>query len=192
MTNDGIVEEPLPLAAALESILFVASEPVPVSLVASVLEVTADQVEDALRELAESYRDRGLKVLRMGDRVHLTSSPRAARIVEKFLGMEHTVGLSRAALETLAILAYQQPLTRPQVDAIRGVNSESVIENLMAKGLVEEIGRTEGPGRPILYGTTSAFLQHFGLGSVAELPPLELEEPPAGEEDGAVQHMLKE
>jgi segregation and condensation protein B len=192
MTNNGIVEEPLPLPAAVESILFVASEPVPVSLVATVLEVSADQVEEALTALAEMYQTRGLKVLRMGDRVHLTSSPRAARIVEKFLGMEHTVGLSRAALETLAILAYRQPLTRPQVDSIRGVNSESVIENLMAKGLVEEVGRTEGPGRPILYGTTSAFLQHFGLGSVAELPPLQLEEPPAAEADGVVQHLLKE
>ena len=90
--------------------------------------------------------------------------------------------MSRAALETLAILAYKQPLTRPQIDSIRGVNSDSVIENLIAKDLVEETGRTEGPGRPILYGTTEAFLRHFGLGSVAELPTLELEEPPV---DGA-------
>lgn len=192
MTDNGIVEEPLPLPAAVESILFVASEPVPVSMVASVLDVSADQVEEALAVLAEAYQSRGLKLLRMGDRVHLTTSSRAARSVEKFLGMEHTIGLSRAALETLAILAYRQPLTRPQVDAVRGVNSESVLENLMAKGLVEETGRTDGPGRPILYGTTSAFLQHFGLGSVAELPPLQLDDTPATEEGGVVQHLLKE
>jgi segregation and condensation protein B len=192
MTNNEIAAEPLPLPAAVESILFVASEPVPVTLVASVLDASTDQVEEALRELGEAYQHRGLKILRMGDRVHLTSSPRAARIVEKFLGMEHSVGLSRAALETLAILAYRQPLTRPQVDSVRGVNSESVIENLMAKGLVEEVGRTEGPGRPILYGTTSAFLQHFGLGSVSELPPLELDEPPAAEDSGAAPQLLKE
>lgn len=192
MTNNGVVEESLALPALVESILFVASEPVPLTTIAAVLEVDTDQVEEALVVLSAEYRTRGLKLLRMGDRVHLTSSPRAARQVEKFLGMEHTIGLSRAALETLAMLAYRQPLTRPQVDAIRGVNSESVLENLMAKGLVEEVGRTDGPGRPILYGTTSAFLQHFGLGSVAELPHLQLEEPPAEEQDDAAGHLLKE
>jgi segregation and condensation protein B len=170
--------EALPLSALVESILFVASDPVPIPVLASVLDVEAEQVEDALKTLDEEYWKRGLQILRMGDRVHITTSPRAALIVEKFLGIEHTVGLSRAALETLAILAYKQPLTRPQIDAIRGVNSESVIENLIAKDLVEEIGRTEGPGRPILYVTTETFLRHFGLRSVAELPVLELEEPP--------------
>jgi segregation and condensation protein B len=172
--------EPLSLPALVESILFVASDPVPVPVLASILDVKAGLVEDALKALDQEYWKRGLKILRMGDRVHITTSPRAAQAVEKFLGMEHTTGLSRAALETLAILAYKQPLTRPQIDAIRGVNSESVLENLIAKDLIEEIGRTEGPGRPILYGTTETFLRHFGLGSVAELPALELEEPPEG------------
>jgi segregation and condensation protein B len=175
MTNHAA--EPLPLHALVESILFVATDPVPVPVLATVLDVKAGEVEDALKILNEEYWKRGLQILRMGDRVHITSSPRAAPVVEKFLGIEHTIGLSRAALETLAILAYKQPLTRPQIDAIRGVNSDSVIENLIAKDLVEETGRTEGPGRPILYGTTEAFLRHFGLGSVAELPALELEEP---------------
>jgi segregation and condensation protein B len=170
--------EPLPLTALLESILFVASDPIPVPVLATVLDVDAAKVEDALKELGEEYWKRGLQILRMGDRVHITTSPRAAQTVERFLGIEHTIGLSRAALETLSILAYKQPLTRPQIDAIRGVNSESVLENLIAKDLVEETGRTDGPGRPILYGTTEAFLRHFGLGSVAELPALELEEPP--------------
>ncbi|MBN1438929.1 MAG: SMC-Scp complex subunit ScpB [Anaerolineales bacterium] len=169
--------EPLPLSALLESVLFVASDPVPVPVLANVLEVEADKVEEALKELGAEYGKRGLQILRMGDRIHITTSPRAAQIVERFLGIEHTIGLSRAALETLAILAYKQPLTRPQIDAIRGVNSESVLENLIAKDLVEEVGRTEGPGRPILYGTTEAFLRHFGLSSAADLPPLELEDP---------------
>jgi len=189
-------QRPLSLAALVESILFVASEPVPIPLLASVLNTDDRQVEDALEILAEEYRTRGLKILRMGDRVHITSSPRAAQAVEKFLGMEHTIGLSRAALETLAIIAYKQPLTHPQIDSIRGVDSESVLENLMAKGLVEETGRTEGPGRPILYGTTEAFLRHFGLGSVAELPALQLEEPakdtPADPDDPAQTHLRKE
>ncbi len=170
-------EEPLPLTALLESVLFVASDPVPVPVLATVLDTDAEKVEDALKALGGEYWKRGLQILRMGDRVHITTSPRAAQVVERFLGIEHTIGLSRAALETLAILAYKQPLTRPQIDAIRGVNSESVLENLIAKDLVEETGRTEGPGRPILYGTTEAFLRHFGMGSVAELPALELEEP---------------
>jgi segregation and condensation protein B len=170
-------EEPLSLPSLVESLLFVATDPVPVSVIASVLDVSTGQVEDAVKMLEQEYWKRGLKILRMGDRLHLTTSPRAAQVVEKFLGLEHTIGLSRAALETLAILAYKQPLTRPHIDAIRGVNSESVLENLIAKDLVEEIGRTDGPGRPILYGTTGAFLRHFGLGSVAELPALELEEP---------------
>jgi segregation and condensation protein B len=194
MTMKPEAAPPLSLTALVESILFVASEPVPVSLVAASLDATPEAVEDALIQLAGEYDTRGFKVLRIGDRVHLTSSPRAAAAVEKFLGYEHTIGLSRAALETLAILAYKQPLTRPGVDSIRGVNSESVLENLMAKGLVEETGRAEGPGRPILYGTTPAFLRHFGLGSMAELPPLELgdpDNPPEGEPP-ALQPILKE
>ncbi len=173
--------EPLPLQALVESILFAASDPVPVPVLASVLDVKAGEIEDALKILSEEYWKRGLQILRMGDRVHITTSPRAAPVVEKFLGIEHTIGLSRAALETLAILAYKQPLTRPQIDAIRGVNSESVLENLIAKDLAEETGRTEGPGRPILYGTTEAFLRHFGLSSVAELPALDLEPEQPGE-----------
>jgi segregation and condensation protein B len=171
-------EQPLSLPARLESILFVAAEPVPVPILASALDVDDRAVEDALESLEQEYRTRGLKILRMGDRLHITTSPRAAGVVEKFLGMEHTIGLSRAALETLSILAYKQPLTRPQIDSIRGVNTESVLENLIAKGLVEETGRTEGPGRPILYVTTANFLRHFGLGSTAELPALDLEEQP--------------
>jgi segregation and condensation protein B len=177
--------EPISIPALVESILFVALDPVPVPVLASVLEVDSAQVEDALQALKEEYEQRGLKILRKGDRVHITTAPRAAQAVEKFLGMEHKTSLSRAALETLAILAYKQPLTRPQIDAIRGVNSESVLDNLISKELVEELGRTDGPGRPILYGTTEAFLRHFGLGSTAELPVLEIEEIPEEAEEAA-------
>ncbi len=92
------------------------------------------------------------------------------------MDFELTSRLSRAALETLSIVAYRNPITRPSIDAIRGVNSDGVLKSLLSKGLIEEIGRSEGPGRPILYGITSFFLQHFGLGSLDELPELALEE----------------
>jgi segregation and condensation protein B len=109
---------------------------------------------------------------RNAGRVQLTTAPELAELVELFLGLEATTHLSRAALETLAIIAYQQPVTRPQVDSLRGVNSDSMMKSLLSKGLVQESGRTDGPGRPILYSTTPEFLQHFGLSSIIELPPL--------------------
>ncbi len=104
-----------------------------------------------------------------------------AEIVERFLGLEATSRLSRAALETLAIVAYQQPVTRPYIEGVRGVSSDGVMKSLLSKGLVQEVGRAEGPGRPILYGTAPDFLQHFGLNSLTELPPLAL--PVAGSEN---------
>jgi segregation and condensation protein B len=117
---------------------------------------------------------RGLSLQWHGGRVQLTTSPYLSDLVERFLGLESTTRLSRAALETLSIIAYRQPITRPGVDAIRGVNSDGVMKSLLTKGLVQEVGRTEGPGRPILYGTTPEFLQHFGLSSLQELPPFEV------------------
>jgi segregation and condensation protein B len=97
-----------------------------------------------------------------------------AESVERFLGLEATSHLSRAALETLAIVAYQQPVTRPQIESIRGVSSDGVMKSLLGKGLVQEVGRTDGPGRPILYGTTPDFLQYFGINSLIDLPALNL------------------
>jgi segregation and condensation protein B len=96
--------------------------------------------------------------------------------VERFLGLEITTYLSQAALETLSIVAYEQPVTRPQVDEIRGVNSDGVMKSLLHKGLIQDIGRADGPGRPILYATTPEFLQQFGINSLEDLPPLKQEE----------------
>ena len=165
----------LSLPAQVECLLFVASGPVPVSQLALALEVKPGDVEAALAELDQAYAHRGLKVQRSREGVQLTTAPSVAEKVERFLGLENTTHLSRAALECLAIVAYRQPVTRPELDGIRGVNSDSVIKNLLSKGLIEESGRAEGPGRPILYTSTPAFLQHFGLSSLAELPPLELD-----------------
>ena len=162
----------LSLAAKIEAMLFVSAEPVPVTQLAAALDVNATVVERGLKELDETLATRGLRLQRNAGRVQLTTAPELAQLVELFLGLEATTHLSRAALETLAIIAYQQPCTRPQVDALRGVNSDGMMKSLLNKGLVQESGRTDGPGRPILYSTTPEFLQHFGLSSIIELPPL--------------------
>jgi len=166
----------LSIDALVESLLFVADGATPVARLAEALEVKPHEVEAALERLTILYAERGLSLQRIKDKLQLTSAPAAAAHVQRFLGLTATAPLSKAALETLAIIAYQQPITRPQIEAVRGVNSDSVIKNLLTKGLIEESGRTEGPGRPTLYSTTPEFLQHFGLTSLAELPPLNLEE----------------
>ncbi len=179
MSESASIE--LGLTAILEGLLFVAGEPVAPAQLASALDMTVTAVEKGLEELEESLRARGLRLQRHAGRVQLTTAPEMADVVERFLGLEATSRLSRAALETLAIIAYQQPVTRPAVDAVRGVNSDGVIKSLLSKGLLQEVGRSEGPGRPILFGTTPQFLQHFGLNSLTELPELNL--PTDGDRD---------
>ena len=166
------MEIELPLAVKLEALLFVAAEPVTTTQLATALDVSASVVERGLNELDASLASRGLRLQRHAGRVQLTTAPQLAELIEHFLGLEATSHLSRAALETLAIIAYQQPVTRPQIDSIRGVNSDSMMKSLLNKGLILESGRADGPGRPILYSTTPEFLQHFGLNSILELPPL--------------------
>ncbi len=174
-----MTENELNLNARLEALLFVAPEPVAPSQLAAALGVSARKVEKGLEELAALYSDaenpRGLRLQRLHGRVQLTSAPEMAAQIERFLGLEATSRLSRAALEVLAIVAYRRPVTRPQIDAIRGVNSDSALKSLLHKGLLQEVGRSASPGRPILYSLTPAFLQHFGLHSLQELPPLDLE-----------------
>lgn len=171
----------LTLEAQIEALLFVAIEPVTPVQIATALETTTPDVNRALDDLDASLRTRGLRLQRFSGRVQLTTAPETAEAIERFLGLEATSHLSRAALETLAIIAYKQPVTRPQVDSVRGVNSDGVMRSLLSKGLIQEGGRAEGPGRPILYSTTPEFLQHFGLNSLMELPPLELMENGAGD-----------
>jgi segregation and condensation protein B len=166
------IETELPLAVRLEALLFVAAEPVAAAQLAAALDVSASVVERGLNELDASLQSRGLRLQRHAGRVQLTTAPELAELIERFLGLEATSHLSRAALETLAIIAYQQPVTRPQIDSIRGVNSDSMMKSLLSKNLILESGRADGPGRPILYSTTPEFLQHFGLNSILEMPPL--------------------
>jgi len=166
------LETDLPLSVKLEALLFVTGEPVATAQLATALDVSASVVERGLNELDASLSNRGLRLQRHAGRVQLTTAPQLAELIEHFLGLEATSHLSRAALETLAIIAYQQPVTRPQIDSIRGVNSDSMMKSLLHKGLILESGRADGPGRPILYSTTPEFLQHFGLNSILEMPSL--------------------
>jgi len=175
-SGDGV----LSLMARLESLLFVADGPVSVGRLAEALESTPGQVERALADLEAACAGRGLRLQRAGTRVQLITAPEAAPCIERFLGLGARTRLSRAALETLAIVAYRHPITRPEIEAIRGVSSDSVLRTLLGVGLIEEVGRAPTVGRPILYGTTFEFLQHFGLRSMDELPSLG--ELPVGEE----------
>jgi segregation and condensation protein B len=170
------VNDELSYTAMLESILFVASGPVSTSRLGTVLDISPATVRSLLFDLEQEYLNRGLRLQWIGQNVQLTTAPEASDIVERFLGLEVTTRLSQAALEVLAIVAYLQPITRPSIDSIRGVNSDGALRTLLSKGLIEEQGRMDTPGRPILYGTTPEFLQHFGLSIIDQLPPLEDEE----------------
>lgn len=185
MTAPSLTEMELSLPARLEALLFVAPGAATPAQLAAALDLPVEEVEQGLADLGAQYASQalysGLRLQRHHGRFQLTTAPQAAGLVERFLGLEASSRLSRAALETLAIIAYQQPVTRPQVDAIRGVNSDGVLKSLLSKGLLQEMGRAEMPGRPILYSTTPEFLQYFGLNSVSELPPFETEPAPAEE-----------
>jgi segregation and condensation protein B len=191
MSETAIQKPEIELTAVLEGLLFVASEPVSIQQLSEVLEIDAGEIEKGLIELEEIYENgHGLRIQKHNNKFQLTTDPELTETVEKFLGLEATVRLSRAALETLAIIAYRQPITRPGIDAIRGVNSDGVLKSLLAKELVREGGRAETPGRPIIYGTTEAFLQHFGLSSLELLPPFEVSQP--DENDVTENRLLKD
>jgi len=165
--------EETPLVAQLEALLFVAAEPVTATELAEAAQVNPKAVEEALQHLESALATSGLRLQRHAGRFQLTTAPEMATQIERFLGLESRSHLSHSALETLAIVAYNQPATRPQIDLVRGVNSETMLKSLLAKGLIYEMGRSEGPGRPILYATTPDFLQHLGLNSIADLPALQ-------------------
>ncbi len=163
-------------SARIEAVLFVAASPVTPNQIAETLDLSVKEVEQALEELKIFYENRGLAIQCYGGKYQMTTAANLASDVEKFLGLELATRLSRAAIETMAIIAYRQPITRPGIDAIRGVSSDGVIKSLLSRGLIQEVGRAEGPGRPILFSTTVDFLQHFGLNSLDQLPPYEVEE----------------
>lgn len=156
----------------IEALLFVSEGPVSLDDLARALKVEREEVEQSVQRLLSASAGRGTHVIYAGERVQMVTAPDAAPYVEQFLGLNISAKLSAAALETLAIVAYRQPITRAQIDAIRGVNSDGVIRSLMAKSLIEPVGRLEQVGRPVVLGTTIEFLQYLGVRSLDELPRL--------------------
>ena len=175
------------LAKIIEAILFVSGEPVQLGAVARALEVTELEVSAAADELASDYdyNRRGICLKRFGSHIQLSTRPDYAPQIEKLLQPIQKQSLSQAALETLAVVAYKQPVTRLDIEAVRGVKCDYSVQSLMNKGMIEEVGRKETLGRPILYGTTDAFLSHFGLTSLEDLP-----QPPESQQDSPAEPLV--
>ena len=165
-----------PTTQALEALLFAAPGLSSVDQLSQALNVSKVEVEKSLEALSNHLSSfHGLRLQKIKNQYQLISAPEHAEKIEKFLGLEVTSRLTQASLEVLAIVAYKQPTTRPEIDSIRGVNSDGVVKSLLSKGLIEELGRSEAIGRPILYGVTNEFFQHFGLESLDQLPAVDLE-----------------
>ena len=160
------------LKIIVESILFVADEPVELGTLARIAGGDVAEVARAVEEIAAGCQGRGVRIQRTESAVQMVTAPEATAYVEEFLGVDEDHRLSHAALETLAIIAYKQPVTRGSIEAIRGVNCDRALASLKARGLVAEVGRAGGAGRPYLYGTTFRFLEYFGLEKPEDLPPL--------------------
>jgi segregation and condensation protein B len=166
--------EPTETSQAIEAILMVATEPVPAQLLAQLLEVPPATIRETCQALADAYRaeGRGFELVEVGGGYRYQSHPEQAPYVERFVLEGQSSRLSAAALETLAIIAYKQPISRAQMAAIRGVNVDGVVRTLEQRGYIEEIARDPGPGLAILYGTSRMFLEKLGLASLDDLPPL--------------------
>lgn len=171
---DDIMEEGGNLAGRIEAILFVAGEAVRVEDLSKALDVPIREVEDALIHLRDEYdfNQRGFSLKRYGHQVQLATRASYSQDVVRLLQPVQKQSLSQAAMETLAVVAYRQPVTRAEVEQIRGVKCDYSLQSLMNKELIAEVGRKEALGRPILYGTTDNFLAHFGISSLKELPPM--------------------
>ncbi len=188
--NDLPAPSPSELKAIIESLLFVAEEPLEISALARTLNVNPTQVAEAVDSLSEECRQRGVRVQHLpagqadgGPAVQMVTAPEVAPYVGRFLGLDEDHPLSHAALETLAIIAYRQPITRANIEAIRGVNCDHTVASLKVRGLITEVGRASSQGRPYLFGTTFRFLEYFGLEKPEDMPPLRQE----GTSDGPVQ-----
>ncbi|EHK2346986.1 MAG: SMC-Scp complex subunit ScpB [Clostridium perfringens] len=178
------------LKSIIESLLFVSGEPLALKDICRIVEEDFKYVEDLIRELMNIYNgdsSRGIKIISLNGTYQLVTKTKNSEYVQKLLKKNVRQSLSQASLESLAIICYKQPITRVEIDEIRGVKSESAIQRLVEKNLVEETGRLEVPGRPILYGTTDEFLRHFALNDLEDLPSIEL-----FEENDEVSDMVEE
>ena len=164
------------IKSAIESMLFVSGEPLALRELSNNLELKEKNVEEILSEMANEYEDksRGIRLISINGAYQLVTKSENSDFVQKLLKKNKKHSLSQASIESLAIIAYKQPITRIDIDEIRGVKSESAIARLIERGLIKDIGRLEVPGRPILYGTTDEFLRQFGLETLKELPSLDL------------------
>lgn len=163
------------IECAVEGILFAAGEPVKAAKLASVLEVSIEEINKAVDSLKKTYDSklRGLKIIDIDEGYQLCSRPEYYAYIQDILGEQRRQALSNAAMEALAIIAYKQPVTKGQVEFIRGVNSDGAVNRLAERGLVEECGRLDAPGRPILFRTTQNFLRCFGLKTPQDLPAID-------------------
>jgi segregation and condensation protein B len=163
------------IKAGIESLLFVSGEAgLTTKELAQVIELEEELVDDLMYDLMADFdrHARGIQIVKMGNAFFLTTRPEFAPLLEKLAESPNHSTLSQAAMETLAIIAYKQPVTRLDIEEIRGVKCERAIQTLLNKGLIKEIGRAELPGKPYLYGVTSLFMEHFGVTSLEDLPPL--------------------
>lgn len=164
--------------ASVEAVLFAAAEPIEYTKIAAALGMDDEQILLCLDALAEKYNaeDSGICLLQLGNKYQLCSKKEFVEVVRNVLDLKRNAPLSQAAFEVLAIIAYNQPITKPYIEQIRGVDCSGVVNTLCQRGLIEEKGRLEVPGRPVLYGTTSDFLRCFSLNSLSELPELPKED----------------
>lgn len=164
------------IKSAIESLLFVAGEPLNIRDIYNNLELDRKTVKSILDELAEDFNSesRGIKLINIDDSYQFVTKSENSEYIQKMLKKNKRQSLSQASIESLAIIAYKQPITRVDIDEIRGVKSESALQRLLERDLIKDVGRLEVPGRPILYGTTDEFLRQFGLQSLKELPTLDL------------------
>lgn len=160
--------------AALEALLFVAERPLTRREIANLAGTDRETVDARLGDLEVALRDRGLRLVIDGDRVELATAPEGGALVARYVGAD-AIRLSSASLETLAIIAYRQPVTKAAIERIRGVDSDYTVRTLLHRRLVVELGRSDAPGRPFLYGTAFEFLERFGLTSLDDLPPLDVD-----------------
>ena len=174
MEDGGSDPLPADLVRAIEAVVMVASEPVSPQLLAQLLEIPLTSVEALCRRLAEVYDEagHGFQLVRVAGGYRYQSHPDMAPYVERFVLEGQSARMSGAALETLAIVAYKQPISRAQIASIRGVDPDAVLRTLQARGYIDQLGRDPGPGQAVLWGTTELFLDKLGLDSVADLPPL--------------------